>query len=146
MFQYHNQRLQISVSREIRPNLLPLPSPSSRGHVEKWWKIDDFRRFWQNSRLPEAGYPRRGGENDGALSFDDFIAITFTNFFPNNFRKFLRGSKSLKIFEKSEFWAQSAQSEASFTKEIQWWQIEKFKIVNFESHDRFFVQKWSLVM
>ena len=35
MFKYNNQRLQISVSRKIHLNLLPLPSPSARGHVEK---------------------------------------------------------------------------------------------------------------
>ena len=113
---------------------------------EKSLIFDDFRWFWQNSRLPGAGYPRRDAKNGGRLSFDDFIPITFTKKNPGKIRNVFDGSKSLYFFEKSEFWTKSVRFEASLTKEIQWWQIENFKIVNFESHDRFFLQKWSLMM
>ena len=116
------------------------PTPPKQG------KIVDFRGFWQNSRLPDVRFTSRVAENCCRIIFGMLVVGTLVKKNLGNIRKIFKGSKSLWIFEKSEFWIKSAQSGASFTKEIQWWQIENFKIVNFESHDRFFVQKWSLVM
>ena len=75
------------------------------------------------------------------MIFAIFTVGTFAKKNPANIRKIFRGSKSLQNFEKIEFSTKSGHSEASLTKEIQWGQIENFKIVNFESHDRFFLQK-----
>ena len=57
------------------------------------------------------------------------------------FLKIFKGVKIALIFWKIRILSQISPSEASFTKEIQWWQIEFFKIVNFEFHDRVSVQK-----
>ena len=75
------------------------------------------------------------------MIFGIFIVGTLVKKNLANIRKLFRGSKSLQNFEKIEFSTKSGHSEASLTKEIQWGQIENFKIVNFESHDRFFLQK-----
>ena len=145
VFKYHNKRLQISFAREIHQNLPPLADGSFRIHLPKQGKIIDFWRFWQKSRLSEVRFPSRVAENQWRMSFGMFIVGTLVTKNPGNIRTKFRGSKSLQILVKIEFSTKSAQSEASLTKEIQWWQIENFKIVNFESHDRFFLQKWSLV-
>ena len=113
---------------------------------QKQGKIFDFWRFWQKSRLSVVRFPSRVAENHWRMSFGMFIVGTLVIKNPGNIRTKFRGSKSLQILVKIEFSTKSAQSEASLTKEIQWRQIENFKIVNFESHDWFFLPKWLLMI
>ena len=141
MLKYHVQRLQNSVPSRNLQDIPSLPGSCSRGHVEKQWKISDFRQFWQKSRLSGAAYPRRDGKNRLGLGFGTFIGITLAIFFPVTIENIFRRAKLFQKNEKFEFSSKSGQSETPFTNEIQWVKIENFKTVNFESHGGFFLQK-----